>query len=946
MKVKLYDHPFADCGPKEFDAPNLGEWLLAWYGEVPRTNVSVFVGEPSAETDITGDVAAILRSDAPVYTVIESPGDPVSILVNIAISMALNAIATALFAPKRQQQNRSQESPNNQLADRQNRVRMLERVEDIYGTVRSTPSLMMPTYSKWINNDRVEYGYYCIGRGYYEVPTADVRDSTTPLTSITGACAAIYPPFTSPNSGSPQATIGDAIIDKLLMVSRIGSVDGIILKPANQLQLAPNQDYRYVGARAGETRDQIYQPTPTPSFAAVSEVGQTITISHPNRVVQRTAASVTTGTNTYTATAGFFKMAVVGGTVTVTGFADANDGVKTVASVSSNGAVLTVTDTLITGSTVANITFGLTVNYSGTRVIAEVKDDYSGLFGRHQTYYTLAGPSIYPTHATTPISGSTFYGDEIVSTITVANGMTDWTDWHTLRDSDRTEVWTNVVAMTGMYRDDGAKSSTSVAYEVQIERLTPLFAPTGVVETITGTVSGATSNERGETLEQVTAWTGPARVRARRTTPFDYEFGGLVNDEIRLADLFSVTPVTQPHFGNKTTIHTIRRSTQRAAAIRSPELNCLVSRRLPTYNGSTWSGAFNSEGRHVSGTISPTSRIVDIIAAVAQDPKIGRRVLADDIDIPQIWSVQQALNAWNPACGQFNYTFDTDAISFEETVNTIANAAFCAAYRQNGKVRLALDRPQSSSVALFTHRNKALSTPSEPKEFITRKFASDSDYDGVELTYADPDTESPETIRLPLDGSYTKLKKIEIPGIRSYPQAWLRANRELARIKNQRLTIETDVTLDARRLLPNSRIDIVDNTRFKSYDGEVVGQSGLVLTLSRDVVFASSTPHSIILMKRDGSTQSIACTAVAGYPNRVLLASAPAEAIVTEPSPEEGIRTIFSFAADSARGAMAWLVQELRPKGQYIQIAAINYSSAYYTADSQPIPDKSGVIYD
>ena len=945
MKVRLYQHPFAPVAAQEFEAPSIGEWLLSHYGEAPRVGVQVFAGEPSQETDITGDVQALLRNDAPFYTVVERPGAAaVPFLVNIAISIAINAVANMLFGPKREAiPNRGQESPNNQLADRRNRVRMLERVEDIVGTVRATPSLMMPTYSKWVDNRRVEYGYLCVGRGYYDIPVSSVRDGDTRLDAITGACAAIYPPFTSPNSGSPQATIGDAIIDPILTVARSGSVEAITLKAANQLQLTPNQIYRFVGG----TLDMIEQPKPNPSFAAVAEVGQEIEISMSTQSVLRKSETLTTvDLNSYTVAAGFFKGALIGSTLTVAGFGGTNDGAKTVVSVSSNGATITVSQTLDPGVIAGPHNFTVRVNYSGTRTIAGVFTGEDSGSAVSLGYVTLTGPSVYPTHATTPGLFDTYTGDKVTATLTVDNDLTDWTPWFTLPDTTRTEVWTNVTAPQGMYKDDGAKSMASVEYQVQIQRLTSALVPTGSAQTVTGSLSGAASTERGETLEYVTSWVGPARVRARRSTPFDYDFSGLVNDEIQWADLFAVSPVDRPHFGNKTTIQTVTPSTPRAAAVRDRELNCLASRLLPTFNGTTWSGAFNAEGRHVSGTINKTSRIVDIIAAVAQDPLIGRRTLADDIDVAQIWTVQQALNAWNPLCGEFNYTFDTDEISFEETVNTIANAAFCEAYRQNGKIRLALDRPQATSVALFTHRNKALSLPSEPKEAITRKFANDSEYDGVELSYADQDTESQETIRLPLDGSYTKLRKIEIPGIAHYEQAWFRANRELARIRNQRLTVETDVTLDARRLRPNDRIDIVDNTRFKSYDGEVIRREGLVLTLSRDVAFKPSTPHSIVLMKRDGSTQSIACTEVAGEPNKVLLAGAPSEALVTDPTPESGIRTIFSFAADSARGAMAWLVQELRPQGQYIQIAAVNYSDAYYTADSQPIPDKSGVIND
>jgi len=523
------------------------------------------------------------------------------------------------------------------------------------------------------------------------------------------------------------------------------------------------------------------------------------------------------------------------------------------------------------------------------------------------------------------------------STIQVV-GASERTDWITLPDQDRTEVWINVVAPNGMFKDNGGKSVAAVNYEIQIERLSVAMVPTGTVETVTGVLSGAVSEERAETLEHATAWTGPARVRMRRTTPYDYAWNGTVQDEIKWNDLYSVSPVSKTDFGNKTTIHTITQATARATAVKSRQLNCLASRRLPTFNGTTFSGAFDATGRHVSGTIEPTSKLVDIIAAVSVDPVIGGRVLADEVDMAQIWSVQQQLDAWNPACGQFNFTLDSDNISFEETLVRIADAGFCIAYRQNGKVRLALDQAQTASTALFTHRNKKPGA-----EAITRSFANDADYDGVKFVYTDPDSDTSETITLPLDGSYTKLKPFEIAGIRNYEQAWLRASREYRKLLGQRITIETTTTLDARSLLPNARIDVVDNTRFKSYDGEVVGQSGLELTLSQAVAFAAGLPHSIVLMRRDGSLQSIPVTA-GSAPNKVVLQSLPSEAITTTYG-ADGIRTIYSFAADSARGAQAYLVQEIDiSDGQYCTVRAINYSPDYYAADYEAIPAKATVI--
>jgi hypothetical protein len=855
-RVRLYDSPFAPAAPQLFEVQSLAHWLLEHYGDRPAVTVQIFKGEPCAANEISRDAEAILANDCAEYVILQSPG--AQYYAVIAIVAAVIAVAAIVLMPKPAMPgnvNRTQQSPNNGLGNRENKVRMLERVEDIYGTVKSIPSLMMPTYNKYIAHQKFEYGYYCVGRGYYDID--EVRDGDTLIADIDGASAAFYDPFTSPNNGEPVLQIGAPIVDGIATVRRAVEVDGITLKALNQVQLPAGASYKFTPAAGG---DKITQIDKKPNFNSVLEPGDQIT-------------------------------------VTMAGFNS-----TTFQGLDYDGSKVGVTVT------------GGPYNYSGTYTVKTVDD---GLI----------------------VLTTSSWAAEATQAATIAiTGATHVTDWVTLPAADRTEVWCNVIAQNGMFKDDNGKQITAVSFTIEIEKLLADLSPTGVVETVTGSLSGAVQDERAETIEHTTAWVGPARVRMFRSTLYDFDFKGTVVDEIKWGDLYSVSPVTKTEFGNKTTVHTITQATMRATAVKSRQLNCLASRRLPLFDGASFSGAFDDDGRHVSGTIAATSRLVDVIAAVAVDPKIGRRDLASEVDMKQIWGVQQALDGWNPECGQFNYTLDSDNTSFEETMVMIANAGFCIAYRQNGKIRLAFDRAQSNSTALFTHRNK------KPKaETITRKFASDSEYDGVEFVYSDPDSGQSETITLPLDASHTKAKKFEIAGIRSFAQAWFRANREYRKLLGQRITIETTTTTDGRSLLPNARVDIVDNTRFKSYDGDVVGQDGLMLTLSRDVAFTPGLSHSIVLMRRDGSLESLACMA-GPAPHQVLLLALPSEEIVTRYG-QDGIRTIFSFAADGAHSAQAYLVQEVDLSDpQYVTVRAVNYSDDYYVADTAPVPDKSGII--
>jgi len=280
--IRLYDHPFAVVAPRVFHVESLAEWLLEYYGDAPAVKAQVFAGEPSADTEISHDAAAILACDQPEYVVLQSPGGIETIIL---IVMVIVAVAAIVLMPKPSMPgnvNRTQQSPNNALSARENQVRLLQRIEDIYGTVKSIPSLMMPTYNKYINNQKYEYGYYCVGRGYHDL--AELSDGDTLISDIPGASAAVYRPFTSPNSGdAPDVQLGPAVIDKVLTARRAIEVDGITLKAMNQVQLATaNTQYSYTPSGGNGV---IAQTVKHPNFNAVCTAGDSIDVVMPDYLV-------------------------------------------------------------------------------------------------------------------------------------------------------------------------------------------------------------------------------------------------------------------------------------------------------------------------------------------------------------------------------------------------------------------------------------------------------------------------------------------------------------------------------------------------------------------------------------------------------------------------------------------------------------------------------------
>lgn len=898
IEIRYHSHPLAAA--EVLQVESLALWLL----DQPRDRpLGLYAGGrqltcPEDILSAAGPVVAVAEPGAEVITWAAVK----AVLFQAAAALALSYVIGALFAPgasAAREENRTTKSPNNQLGSRDNQVRVLERVEDIFGQVKSIPSLMMPSYFKYVNHRQVEYGYYCIGRGYYDV--TELRDGDTLISDFNRASAAVYAPFTSPGHGTPQLQVGPAITDPVLTAQRNEQVDGITLQPLNKLQIIGTQTWDLEGGALKLTQKSGY-----PGIGTIAEPGVTLTFTGSTGGFGPEESVSYSPVDTSVIQSAYFLGKSAGFQFQV--FANLAWQTFTILSKPA-GDQAEISPSWVLGADTFPTRSGLPP-VSFTAEIVTVGE----------LFVTLTGIS-FPSAV------------EVTGTVVVHNGLeSEWTSWMTSNSSTATSVWMNVTAIGGLYRDNGkGQQAITVAYQFEVQR------PDGTnTQVINSSLTGQGQDMRAETVEFPLPWTGPFRVRARRTTPYDSSFQGAIVDEIKWSDLYAVSRVDRADFGNKTTVHTVVYATARATSVRSRQLNCLAARRLPTFDGSTWSGTFDATGRHVSGTISATSRACDIIGAMVTDRYIGNRPITD-ADMAQIYATQLQIEAWRSDCGQFNYTFDSKDASLEDMIGTVAQAVFCTAFRQAGKIRLFFDRPQTQAQTLFSHRNKRPNA-----ETFTRSFRNDSDYDGVELTYNDKLSTQAEQIRLPLDGSARHYKTVQMLGVTSFEQAWMQANRHYNRLLNQRIVVDTEVTQIGRLVAPGALVDVVDNTRFQSYDGNVIGQEGLVLKLSQPVEVDATS--DIMLMRRDGSVESIPVTA--GLDKfHVVLARYPAQPLVTQLTADGGEPTEFSVASNDRRKAQTMLVKEVsRSDGEYVKITAVNYSDAYYAADYQPIPPRESVI--
>ena len=193
---------------------------------------------------------------------------------------------------------------------------------------------------------------------------------------------------------------------------------------------------------------------------------------------------------------------------------------------------------------------------------------------------------------------------------------------------------------------------------------------------------------------------------------------------------------------------------------------------------------------------------------------------------------------------EFSYTFDDNTLSFEEQVGMVASACFCEPIRFGNKLQLRFEKPQSTSVLLFNHRNKV-----SQSEKRTYKFGTDKDYDGVELEYTSPDDDKRVTYSVPENVTLTNAMKISTSGIRNHAVAKTRAWREWNKLQYQSIDCEFDGLDESELLARNDRILVADSTSLETQDGEIVAVDGLTLTCSSDVDFEENTQLAFVANK-------------------------------------------------------------------------------------------------
>lgn len=489
------------------------------------------------------------------------------------------------------------------------------------------------------------------------------------------------------------------------------------------------------------------------------------------------------------------------------------------------------------------------------------------------------------------------------------------TDWVSLNRIPVERVVANFAAANGMFKDDGNKQSASATVEVQYQLIGDDGGVYGPIYTKRGTISGRSSDYTGVTVYADLPVKSKVRVRCRRVSGTDRDFSGTVSDEVSYINLYGQSVDRTPHYGNRTTVHSARKQTPRAAEVKQPQLRMVVTEMVYKYLGN---GVFDS-------VRTPNTQAVQSLIRLARDPDVGALNMTT-ANMDKLLAVQKEIESYfgSAYAGEFCYTFDDYKTTMQDIVTTIAEAIFCTPYRRGADILLDFERPRIGPEMVFTHRSKTTAS-----EKWTRTFNDAQVYDSLKFSYIDPDTNVKETISIPTEGG-VNTETYDSKGIRNYRQAYWAAYRRYQKNLLKKVTVSFTATEEGVFAMPGRAVSVVKGSRIAPQDGYVVAVNGLTLTLSQPVMFTPGDGHSLILKKRDGGVQSVAVVP-GSHDREVIMLSAPQEAIYTGNS---ALKTEFSFGNEARHNAQMILVSTVDPgDDRTVKITGINYEADFYKYD-------------
>lgn len=940
------DDPYDKSTWYEADVENVLEYLHQEFKPYFPVDAKIYHMYMVDACDVTpklpGDELKLNHLEGVIYVIVKPKWVQVLWYIYYAVMAVAVAYSVYMIAtmPK-PSNNGSIGSSNNELQGRSNQIRLKSRIPDIFGQIRAYPDLIAVVYTYYVNGIEIEECLYVLGRGYYQIH--DFRDGDTAVEGIDGVSVSAYDPGINIRGSNTIYRVGEAFTTLPLAVRKSDAINGQSAEKPNDVQLTSQSLYFSTGG--------VIRSSNQEDFTKYFKVGDGLAINGADYGIQDAILSgsaiitaefkviVTSNLNVESfdsyrgllLSGATFEYIVEETTIDPeTGESNTIIVERSFRDVSGQYDVSSVTQT--SDGSIYSYTIQLQsprqVNYNWNYVVADHtisagitlnKNDSTIDLDGNYSVGAISSQQITLSNAATVnpdwdklnnIGGSTQGQFADVDLEVVSN---KWIGWFSIYFKDATDLHFNLYAPNGMYAttDSGKERDAGCTITIQYQNIDDDGNPVGEIQSRDVSIWAKTKDSFGRSVKYKLPTKGNVRFRLAKT--YAKENNRPVT-EVKVKDVYLSYALNKSSYKDVTVIRSKTIATDGAMSLKERKLNCLVTRKLKE-NG--------------TGALVATRDAGQALINLALDIYSGRQMVGiDDIDVKQITAEIEAIKSYfgSEIATYFDYTFDDDNLTLEESVGMIASACFSQATRFGTKLRLKFDKPQDYSLLLFNHRNKVPGT-----EKRTDRFGMNKDHDGVELEYTSPDDDTRVTYKIPEDGTAINPLKIVTSGIRTHAVAKTRAWREYNKLLYKNVSVEFEALDESELLIRDDRILVADNTDVETQDGEIEAVNGLVLTTSQESFFDSSYQYYIYLQMPDGTVDMIQCSAgIDEY--SIVLSRPPLQKLVVEDGMY--IKTSYLLVKADDGDKQAFTLDELEPQSQMTnKVTASNYDSRVYERD-------------
>ena len=800
-------------------------------------------------------------------------------------------------------------SPTYNLQAQGNTARLEAAIPEHFGRLKAFPDFAAQPYQEFSGNDQYLYQLLCIGRGYYSIEGVYIQD--TPIANFDDITYEIIPPngvvtlFPTDVISSIEVS-GQTLTCIAATYSQSGTTV-TVTQTAHGYGTAQSLylDYQTGGAAPGTF---AVMSTPTADTFTVISAGS-LTTSGAVNVQPWVGPFIASASGT---TANFLGIDLVA----TKGLYYAQD----------NGSLATVsTDIEIEAQQVDLVgsPIGGWVVVSASSAQTPWSDWTYSTVGFTQTtsydadwnpYITYTPPANTPTQQY-QLGGSANFlgiggGNPQTRTCTLLPGIEQFSGATTTpqRYSRRYPV-TPGRYQVRVRRTDIEQTSTRYGHAMIWGGLraylqdiaTVNYSQAGAVLTVSLAAHGYTI---GDTLQlNISSGTATSSVYTVATTP-DLNTFTLTAPTATT----SGTATIQPNFGDVTLMAMRMRASSNLSAQSSRAVNVICTRKLPIWNGTTWSA--NTATTSIAWALAYACKAIGMTDT--------------QIDLAALLTLDAT---WTARGDSFNARFDS-FLSFWEAVTKMAGAGRAKPYMQAGVMRFMRDQAQTVPVALFSMRN--IVKGSFTVDYLMPTFDT---ADAVNVGYFDAVSWAPARVQAKVTGSTVqKPVKVDIFGVTSRDQAYREGMYLAATNRYRRKSIKFSTEMEGFIPSFGDLIAIQHDMPAWGQGGEVTAWDSATrtLTMSEPPVYGTGT-HYIGLRKRDGSVDGPYAITAGLQANQVILASAPSFTPYTGMGEE---RTHYAFGwADTWRQLARVLA--VKPQGLYqVAIECVNEDPNVHTADT------------